>query len=203
MVLTPAGTTVHFQKWRSCTYTACRNAGLQAVSQYASGRFCDHLARSQVSVGFLNCRAVAELVPRLHVASLASHASLPAITLLRSQYLLAYSMKQSHSWEASGFSVKFLAFYGTRSFITAFTRARHLSVSWTRSIESMASHPTSCRCTLILSSLICLCAAIPIQNWTQKNRDVSPKYSNSYICDKLIPSTCLYLTFTYNTLSCL
>jgi hypothetical protein len=32
---------------------------------------------------------------------------------------------------------KFPAFYATRRFITAFTRARHLSLSWTVSIQSM------------------------------------------------------------------
>jgi hypothetical protein len=32
---------------------------------------------------------------------------------------------------------KFTAFYGTRRFITAFTRARHLSLSWARLIQSM------------------------------------------------------------------
>ena len=105
--LTPTGTgtTVRFQKWSSCTYTDCRTTGLLTVSQYASGRFCGHLARSRFSVGFLDRRAVAELVPRLHVASIASHASLHAITLLPSQYLitylltylLTYSMKQSPS----------------------------------------------------------------------------------------------------------
>ena len=31
---------------------------------------------------------------------------------------------------------KFPAFYGNRCFITAFTRARHLSLSWARSIQS-------------------------------------------------------------------
>ena len=47
---------------------------------------------------------------------------------------------------------KFTAFYGTRRFITSLTRARHLSLSWTRSIQSMASHPTSWIFILILSS---------------------------------------------------
>ena len=47
---------------------------------------------------------------------------------------------------------KFSAFYGTRKFITAFTSARHLSLSWTRSIQSIHPHPTSRRSTLILSS---------------------------------------------------
>ena len=38
---------------------------------------------------------------------------------------------------------KFFAFYGTRSFITAFTNACHLSLSWASSIQSMPLHPTS------------------------------------------------------------
>jgi hypothetical protein len=56
----------------------------------------------------------------------------PAYLLI---YLLTYSIEQSPSWEANRFSVKkFPAFYGTRRFITAFTRARHLSLSWASSI---------------------------------------------------------------------
>jgi hypothetical protein len=47
---------------------------------------------------------------------------------------------------------KFPAFYGTQRFITAFTRARHLSLSWARSIQSMPPHPTSRSSILILSS---------------------------------------------------
>jgi hypothetical protein len=47
---------------------------------------------------------------------------------------------------------KFPAFYGTRRFITTFTRARHLSLSWARLIQSMPAHPTSRRSILILSS---------------------------------------------------
>ena len=46
---------------------------------------------------------------------------------------------------------KFPAFYGTRRFITAFTNARQLSLSWARSIQSIPSHPTSWRSILILS----------------------------------------------------
>jgi len=37
---------------------------------------------------------------------------------------------------------KFPAFYGTRMFITAFTSARHLSLSWTSSSQSILLHPT-------------------------------------------------------------
>jgi hypothetical protein len=35
----------------------------------------------------------------------------------------------------------FPAFYGTRRFITAFTRALHWSLPWARSIQSIPSHP--------------------------------------------------------------
>jgi hypothetical protein len=43
----------------------------------------------------------------------------------------------------------FPAFYGTRRFITAFTRALHRSLSWARSIQSLPSHPTSLRSILM------------------------------------------------------
>ena len=50
--------------------------------------------------------------------------------------ILTYSMEQSPSWEAkrSAASQEIPAFYGTRRFITAFTSARHLSLSWASSI---------------------------------------------------------------------
>ena len=47
---------------------------------------------------------------------------------------------------------KFHAIYGTWRFITAFTRTRHLSLTWAASIKSITSHPTSWRSILILSS---------------------------------------------------
>jgi hypothetical protein len=47
---------------------------------------------------------------------------------------------------------KFPAFYGTRRFITVYTRARHLSLSWARSIQSTSPHPNSRRSILILFS---------------------------------------------------
>jgi len=39
-------------------------------------------------------------------------------------------------------------------FITAFTNARHVSLSWTSSIQSILPHPTSWRSILILSSYL-------------------------------------------------
>ena len=47
---------------------------------------------------------------------------------------------------------KFPAFHGTRRFITAFTSIRHLSLYWTRPIQSIYPHPTSWRSILILST---------------------------------------------------
>ena len=47
---------------------------------------------------------------------------------------------------------KFPAFYGTRIFIPAFTSARHLSLSWANSIQSVPPHPTSWIYIFILSS---------------------------------------------------
>jgi hypothetical protein len=48
----------------------------------------------------------------------------------------------------------FPAFYGTRRFITVFTRALHWSLSWARSIQSVPSHPISLRSILILSTYL-------------------------------------------------
>ena len=51
---------------------------------------------------------------------------------------------------------EFPAFYGTRKFITAFTSARHLSLSRASSIQSIPPNPTSWRPILILSSRLSL-----------------------------------------------
>jgi hypothetical protein len=69
-------------------------------------------------------------------------------------YLLTYSMEQSPSWEAkmSWATQEIPRIYETRRFITVFTRARPLSLSWARLIQSMSPHPTSRRSILILSS---------------------------------------------------
>ena len=47
---------------------------------------------------------------------------------------------------------KFPAFHGTRTFITALTNVRHLSLSWASPIQSIYPHPTSCRSILIVST---------------------------------------------------
>ena len=47
---------------------------------------------------------------------------------------------------------KLPAFYVTRRFITAFTSARHMSLSWSNSIQSILPLPTSWRSIIMLSS---------------------------------------------------
>ena len=51
---------------------------------------------------------------------------------------------------------KFPAFYGAWRFITAFTSAHHLSLSWASSIQAIPLHPTFWGSILILSSHLCL-----------------------------------------------
>jgi hypothetical protein len=46
----------------------------------------------------------------------------------------------------------FLMFYGTRNFITVFTRALHESLFWVRWIQTTPTHPISLRSILILST---------------------------------------------------
>jgi hypothetical protein len=50
---------------------------------------------------------------------------------------------------------KFPAFYGTRRYITALIKAHHLSLSWSRSIQSMPPHTTSWRSVLIIIIMYC------------------------------------------------
>jgi len=57
------------------------------------------------------------------------------------RYLLTYLLHESgsffRSWQVLQLVKKLSVFYGTRGFITAFTSARHLSLSWARSVQSM------------------------------------------------------------------
>jgi hypothetical protein len=67
-------------------------------------------------------------------------------------------MELSPSWEATNCAStkKFPAFYGTRRFITVFTRTLHWSISWARSIQSLPFYTISLRSILILSTHLCL-----------------------------------------------
>ena len=69
--------------------------------------------------------------------------------------ILTYSMEHSPSSNANRFSAS-PEIYGTRRFITTTTSARHLFLSWARSIQSMPSHPTSWTAILICFSHLSL-----------------------------------------------
>ena len=93
-----------------------------------------------------------------------SMVDLPAKTryVIRDRYLHTYLL--TYSWNrvllerltCSQVVKKFPAFYGTRRFITSFTSALHMFLSWPRSIQSIPPHPTSWRSILILSSNLSL-----------------------------------------------
>jgi hypothetical protein len=69
--------------------------------------------------------------------------------MTKNTYLLT---ELSPSWEAANCAAtqELPAFYGTRRFITMFTRAFHWSLSWARSTQLTPSHPISLRYILIL-----------------------------------------------------
>jgi hypothetical protein len=68
-------------------------------------------------------------------------------------YLLApWSRELLEKLTLSHLVKKSPAFYGIRRFITAFTSARHLSLSWASSIHSITPPPTSWISILFLSS---------------------------------------------------
>ena len=68
-------------------------------------------------------------------------------------------MEKIPSWSTDQFSASQeipRIFFYTRKFITAFTRAHDLSLSWVRSMQSIPTHTISWRSILILSSLLSL-----------------------------------------------
>ena len=58
-----------------------------------------------------------------------------------------FHMSILNCMEYSPWVKKFPACYGTQRFITVFTSARHLSLSWARSIQTMPPHSTSWKST--------------------------------------------------------
>ena len=95
--------------------------------------------------------------------------------------LLTYSFSRVLLKKLTGFQLvkKFPAFNGTRMFITAFTSARHLSLSCVSLIQSTPPHSTSWRSILILSS--CLRLGLPSSLFPPDTcRNSCPKYCRSY-----------------------
>jgi len=74
------------------------------------------------------------------------------ITYLITHSLTPYSTVLLEKLTVSQPVKKFPTFYETRWFITTFTSARQLSLSWASSIQSIPPHPTSWRSILIVSS---------------------------------------------------
>jgi hypothetical protein len=77
---------------------------------------------------------------------------------LRKLYYLLTQWSRVHLEKLTGLQLvkNFPTFYGTWRFITTFTSAHHLSLSWATSIQSITPHPTYWRFILILSSHLCL-----------------------------------------------
>jgi hypothetical protein len=73
--------------------------------------------------------------------------------ILRTHFLTPWSTVLLEKLTGSQLVKKIPTFYGTRRFITAFTSARHLSLSGARSIQSVPSHPNYCGSILISSHL--------------------------------------------------
>jgi len=75
----------------------------------------------------------------------------PLIEIISGHYLLtACSTVLIEKQTGSPLVKKLPAFYGTRRFITAFTSARHLFLSWASSIQSITTHTTSWKSIIIL-----------------------------------------------------
>ena len=88
-------------------------------------------------------RVVKENIENLKPQILQPHLYLQRISYLLTDYYLdtVWSKFLLEKLAGSQLVKKFPAFYGSRSFITTFTSARHLSLSWASSIQSI---PPTC-----------------------------------------------------------
>jgi hypothetical protein len=79
---------------------------------------------------------------------------------------------------------KFPAFYGTRSFITALTSVRQMSLSWASPIQSTYPHPTSWRSILILSThlRLGLPSGLFASGFPTKNLHAPPLLTHTCLC---------------------
>jgi len=97
------------------------------------------------------------LMKKFRLISLWFFTSTKILSKLTSQ--LTNSVEKSPSWEAnrSSSSQDIPHNLWSPKLFTAFTSARHLSISWARLNQSMLPHPMSWRSTLILPSYLHLC----------------------------------------------
>ena len=100
--------------------------------------------------------------------------------------MITCSILHSPLWEADSHSASqgILAFYGTRRFITVFTTVHYFSRSWTGSVRSMPSRPTSLRSNLILSPhlrLDLVSGLFPLRFPHQNPVRISPLHHTCYM----------------------
>ena len=115
---------------------------------------------------------------------------LPILTYLLTHSLTPCSRVLLEKLTRSQLVKKFPTCYGTRKFIIAFTSARHLSLSWPRSIQSMPPHSTFWRSILMLSSHLRL--DLPSDSFPQD----SPPKPCMHLSPPSIRATCpAYLIF--------
>ena len=99
----------------------------------------------------------------LKVDGLTQQLAVPGVSLHYSELSLLFTKKYTYlltprsrilleKLTGSAASQEIPRIFGTRRFITVFTSARHLSLSWANSIQSSQPTPTSWRSILILSS---------------------------------------------------
>jgi hypothetical protein len=124
-----------------------------------------------------------------------------AVNADRAVYLLTYWWSRVLE-KLTGLQLvkNFPAFHGTRRFITSFTTARHLSLSWAISIQSIPPHPTSRRYALILYSYLLLgLPSGPFPSGFPTNTLYTPPASP---ISAHKPSMFLYKGFTFQFIFC-
>jgi hypothetical protein len=106
--------------------------------------------------------------------------------LIHSIYLLTPRSRVIFE-KLTGFQLvkNFPTLYGTRRFITAFTSARHLSLPWASSIQSITPHPTSWR-SIVKSSYLRLGSRLSLSlRFTHQN----PVYVSPLSYTRSMPRT--------------
>jgi len=117
-------------------------------------RAADHSDTSSVQI-YYRLKLYPQTIGKLHVTTclLISPTNVSYCSKFAPKYLLTpRSRVLPEKLTGSQLVKNFPAFYVTQKFITTFTRAGHMSLSWASSIQSIHPHPTFWRLILILFS---------------------------------------------------